>query len=573
MKKIVKWILLLTMVFALIGSAVWYMFVYDRETVQEILVSQARNAAQQGDYKTAAWFYDLSYQLSREDDDVAIELAQIYKDAGNYTKAEYTLTNAIADGGSAELYAALCRTYVEQDKLLDAVTMLDNITDPMLKMEVGSLRPAAPTTDVTPGFYNQYITLNFVHDGQILYVTTDGEYPSLEEDTCEGSVTLESGETKIYAISIGENGLVSPLSIFNYTVGGVIEAVELQDPVIDAQIRSFLMYGTDTVIYTSDLWTIESFTVPAEAESLEDLALLTRLKKLTIQGREIPSMSFITGMTGLEELVIRDCHIREGMELIAALPSLRKLTLSDCGLSTVADLASAQLLTSLDLSCNAIGNLSPLAGMTALEELDLAENAVSDLTALAGLPMLKTLDLARNSVQSLAPLASCVNLAELDISYNKVSELNALAGLSRLKVFRAGSNALVSIDPLAGCTLLEELDVSYNALTDLTAISNLADLAVLDFSYNAVTVLPALPSGSPLQTVRGEYNVLTDVSSLSGLKNLNYVYLDYNPELADISFLINCHQLVQVNVYGTAVPRDSVNGLIDRSIIVNFDPT
>jgi Leucine-rich repeat (LRR) protein len=95
----------------------------------------------------------------------------------------------------------------------------------------------------------------------------------------------------------------------------------------------------------------------------------------------------------------------------------------------------------------------------------------------------------------------------------------------------------------------------------------------LDFSNNAVTMLPSLRADCALQTIRGEHNLLTDVTALSGLKNLNYVYMDYNPELADITFLINCHQLVQVNVYGTAVPTDSVNALLDRSVIVNFDPT
>ena len=35
MKKIVKWILPLVLIIALIGSAIWYMFVYDRNTVQD----------------------------------------------------------------------------------------------------------------------------------------------------------------------------------------------------------------------------------------------------------------------------------------------------------------------------------------------------------------------------------------------------------------------------------------------------------------------------------------------------------------------------------------------------------
>lgn len=573
MKTIAKWILPLLLVAALIGSAVWYMFVYDRETVEDFLVAQARSCAQEGNFRAATWFYGLSYQLSDQSQNVAIELADIYKSVGNYTKAESTLTSAIADGASPELYIALCKTFVEQDKLLDAVTMLDKITDPGLKAQLDALRPAAPQVDLEPGFYNQYITLNFTHSGKTLLATTDGEYPSLEKPMAEPSVSLDQGETKIYALSIGENGLVSPLSIFNYTVGGVIEQVTLADPVLEFAIRELLLFGTDTDIYTSDLWTITEFTVPAEAESLEDLALLTHLEKLTIADRKLDSLSFLAGMTLLQELRITGCRVEDTMSFIASLPSLEKLTLSGCSLSSVAELAPARMLLELDLSNNAIGNLEALANMTALEKLDLSENAVSDLSVLAGLPQLKELDLAHNAVSSIVPLTSCAGLTRLDISYNNVTEISALTNLSGLTHFAAGHNSVSDLSPLASCTLLEYLDVSHNAVTDIAPVSGMGKLRELNFSYNAVAVLPALAKDVPLTVINGEHNLLTDVSPLGTCAALNYVYLDYNAELKDISFLINCSQLVQVNVYATAVPTDSVNALIDRSVIVNFDPT
>jgi hypothetical protein len=115
--------------------------------------------------------------------------------------------------------------------------------------------------------------------------------------------------------------------------------------------------------------------------------------------------------------------------------------------------------------------------------------------------------------------------------------------------------------------------VSHNAVTDIAPVSGMGKLRELNFSYNAVAVLPALAKDVPLTVINGEHNLLTDVSPLGTCAALNYVYLDYNAELKDISFLINCSQLVQVNVYATAVPTDSVNALIDRSVIVNFDPT
>ena len=178
MKKIMKRIIPLLLIVALIASVCWYIFVYDRDTVRDFLMAQARSFAQNGHFEAAAWLYDVSYEFAGEDENVAIDLAQIYKEAGNYTKAEYTLVSAIADGATAELYIALCRTYVEQDKLLDAVNMLDKVADPAIKAELDALRPAAPQPDFTPGFYSQYISLNFAHEAGTLYVSTDGQYPS-----------------------------------------------------------------------------------------------------------------------------------------------------------------------------------------------------------------------------------------------------------------------------------------------------------------------------------------------------------------------------------------------------------
>lgn len=573
MKKTFKFLITLLLVAALIGSAVWYMFIYDRATVQDFLVGQARSCAQNGKFDTAAWFYNLSYKLSGEDQNVAIELADIYKSVGNYTKAEHTLTNAIADGGNAELYAALCRTYVEQDKLLDAVNMLDNISDPVIKAELDARRPAAPTADFDSGFYNQYIDLTFTHDTGTLYVTTNGEYPSTGDEAYSAPITLTTGETKIYALTVSEDGLVSPLSILSYTVGGVVEQVTLTDPAIEGMIRQTLLFGQDTPIYTSDLWTITEFTVPAEATALEDLAHLTHLQQLTLVNRNVESLDFLSTMSMLQSLDLSGCNISGSMAVLPTLPDLKKLSLANCGLSSIADLTGSPSLTTLDLSGNAIGDISPLGSLLSLQSINLANNAVTDLSALSGLNQLSSLDLSHNAVASLAPLSLCTGMTYLDVSNNKVTQVNALETLPSLTYFNASHNAIADVSALAGCTELAYLYLDNNTLTDISAISGMSKLLELDFSHNSVTILPALPSGCPLVSVNGEYNLLTDISPLGALQSLNYVFMDYNTELADISFLINCTQLIQVNVYGTKVPTDMANALIDRSIIVNFDPT
>ena len=573
MKKIVKRIFVLLLICLLIASAVWYMFVYDRSTVRDLLTEMARTCAAHDNYDGATWFYDLSYKISDDDQNVAIELADIYKSVGNYTKAEYTLSNAIADGGNTELYVALCKTYVEQDKLLDAVSMLDNISDPEIKKEIESMRPAAPVADFAPGFYNQYINLSLSHDGGTLYISTDGEYPSTASAPVVDPIALSGGETKVYAITVGDNGLVSPLSILNYTIGGVIEKVQLADPAIESVIRAELMFGQDTEIFTDDLWAVKEFTVPSEATSLEDLAHLTQLRKLTISDQEISSFSFLSAMTHLEELEITNCSISDSLELVAALPALQRLTISGTSVSSVAELSNATGLVYLDLSSNAIGDITPLSGMSGLETLDLSNNAVADLSPLSGLPQLTSVYLSHNIISSMAPLSSCSNLTKITLSYNKIDSVTAVDQLEQLTYLSLANNAIADTGVLSSCTSLETLDLSSNSLTDVSGLSGISALTDLDISHNQVTAVPDFPDGMGLEVFNAEHNQLTDISPLGGLPNLNYVYLDYNTDLENINALLDCPNLIQVNVYGAKVSSDVANKLIDRSVIVNYDPT
>ena len=573
MNKIVKRIIPLLLIVALIASACWYVFVYDRDTVRDFLLAQARSCAQNGHFEAATWFYDISYDFAGEDENVAVNLAQIYKDSGNYTKAEYTLVSAIADGATAELYMALCRTYVEQDKLLDAVNMLDKVADPAIKAELDAMRPAAPAADFAPGFYSQYISLNFTHEGGTLYVSTDGEYPSTADTPCVTPVTLEAGETKIYAVTVGSNGLVSPLSVLSYTIGGVIEEVTFADAFIEELIKDQLMFGEYTTIYSNDLWSITELSVPAEASELSDLRHLQYLEKLTLTDRQITDLSFLEGMTRLKSLDLSGSVITAELDILKTLPALEELSMQGCSISTVAFLEGAPSLKRLDLAHNAIGNLSALATVPTLQTLNLSDNAVSDLTPLAKLTELTTLNLAENVITSISTLGSCTKLGVLDVSENKITDIAAVQRLTSLTSFRAEKNQIIDCAPLAVCTELRTLDISNNQIMDITMLHSLVKMSQFDFSYNLATALPALPGSAALVTIDGSYNQLTSLEPLDKISALNYVYMDYNPEVSKIDFLANNPNMVQINVFGTKVTQSQANRCIDHSIIVNYDPT
>ena len=197
-----------------------------------MLLQGARYFESQGNHSLSGWFYDQAYEQADDNDAVAIELAMQHKNAGNYTKAEYTLSKAIADGGGVDLYVALCKLYVEQDKLLDASKLLDAVlgeesaVEDSVKQTLASMRPAAPTTTLTPGFYSQYLTVPVSADSGTLYVNNRAEFPSIHDTPYSEPIELVDGENTIYAVSVGENGMVSSLSIFGYTIGGVVQEVE-----------------------------------------------------------------------------------------------------------------------------------------------------------------------------------------------------------------------------------------------------------------------------------------------------------------------------------------------------------
>lgn len=571
MKRFLKALVPFVLILGILASIFWYLLVYDREFTRDMLIAQARHLDAAGKADFAAKLYDLAYDYTGKDEDVAIELANQYRNDGNYTKAEYTLTNAIADGGSVDLYTALSRIYVEQDKLQDAVAMLDNIPDADIRREMDKLRPAAPQAIPEPGYYNQYIQVEFITTSGKLYYTTDRQFPSISSEIYTEPMTLPGGETIIYAISVDSNGLVSPLTIVAYTVGGVIEEAVFEDPAVELALRQQLEIPEGEVLMTDRLWEVTEFTVPEDANVLTDLRLLPYLEKLTIQEFKFEDLSILVPLTYLKELDLSGSRFPAAeLKIIAGLPNLEKLSLAQCGLSTIADLAGAMNLKYLDLGNNTLRNLEPLIPMTTMEEIYLQHNAVTSLEALSALPQLNKLDVSYNSITNLAPLANCGSLTWLNAGHNSIASLDGLDAFPVLSHLDVDHNQLTSIHVLGSCLNLTELNISNNTISNIEVLANLTGLLHLNFSYNKVAKLPTWPAGSSLSVLDGSYNRVESVYPLHNLEELTYVYLDYN-QLYTVDPIADCFRLVMVNVYGNHI--SDVSKLTEHNIIVNYDPT
>lgn len=558
---------------ALLACTAWYFLDYDQTFTKELLLQQARNFEDAGHHKVSAFLYDLAYRQSSQEDAVAIELAQQYLELGNYTKAEYTLSQAIAVNPSAELYIALCDVYVQQDKLLDAVNMLDTVGDLGIWTELNKLRPEAPALDPAPGFYSTYLTLNVKEAPGTLYLSADGDYPSVEKDLYDKPITLSSGETVIYALRIGASGLVSPLTICGYTVGGVIEEVSFTDKAMEAAIREAIEAEEDRVLFTDELWSVVDFTIPAEAMSYEDLKYLPYLKNLYIPSGSEGDLLVLAALTRLECLSIEGRKLTsEDLTAIAAHNTLRSLALPSCSISSVSELAPLTGLEILDLSGNTLRNLAPLSGMTALKELYLGNNAVTSLDALSTLTSLEVLDVSYNTVSTLSPIFGLKGtLRELYAGNNQLGNILGISDLTKLTNLDLSYNNLSDVKMLTALTELYQLNLSNNAIPTISGLETMSKLRLLDVSYNQITELPAFAPDCELVSIDFSHNLVVLLDPLSGLPWLNTVNADYNPDVEDLLPLDTCPVLVKVNVYGTKVTE--VAFLTAKSIIVNFDPT
>ena len=571
MKRTLKRLLPIFLSLVVICSIIWYLFVYDQGIMQDMLLGSARYFEQQGNHEIATWLYNQAYLQSGNDDDVIIELAERFKKIGNYTQAEVVLTSAISEGGSADLYIALSKTYVEQDKLSDAVDMLDNITNPDIKAQLDAQRPAAPVTTLPSGYYNQYMNVVIeANAGQELYISTNDEFPSIKNPYQE-SFTLSGGENKICAIAVDENGLVSTPSHFSYIVGGVIEEVTISDPVLDSLFRQVLNMTADEKLFSDDLWTITSLTVPQGVEDYSDLSRLSFLDTLVMEQPNLDDLQMLSSLTQLKNLCIRGCPLSAtDLSIIGALPNLEFLILTDCSLTNISGLSNASRLVNLDLRNNAIKDLSPLSFLENLSVVNLSSNALTNLSPLSALENLTALDVSYNSLTTLVPLATCPKLTTLVASNNQIATIPVFNDTTVLTSLELSNNDLTDVSALGQYTSLTGLSLSYNQITDVSSLAALDRLTIVDISHNKITTLPAWSKSCALVEIDASYNKINSVYPLGGLMQLNYVTLDHN-KISNINSLADCRMLVRVSVFGNYVK--DVSKLTDMSVIVNWDPT
>lgn len=551
MKHALKVILPLVLVVALLAAACWFFLFYRTDLTMSVFAYWGEHYYEAGRYNRAISMYKLAAKLEPENDKLPVLLADAYVKDGNYTKAEYTLVSAITENpNSARLYLALSQTYVAQDKLLDAEQMLNRITNDDVKREIDAMRPAAPVIEPESGYYSEYIEVS-VTSADPVYMVLNADYPSMTCDAYTGPVTLSGGESKIVAVAVGDNGLVSDASYAGYTVGSVVEPVTIQDAALDTYVRELLGKSPGATIMSDELWDIRELTLPEGVQSLDDLKLFAGLTSLAIHDTTM-DVSVLGELTTLKSLDLSGCTLSSAaLETIGTLPELQALNLSGC----------------------AVSSINALVGLSNLTSLDLTNNTISDITALSALTQLTELHLTNNPVRTITYLNNCLALEKLYMENCGVSRLSSIAGNTAIRELYASNNSITDISVLAGCTSLSVIDVSGNQITDISVLTELPALTGFYADNNLIETVPVFDAGTcKLVNFSINHNAVADISGLAGLQWLNYVHADYN-KITDVTCLGGCWNLIQIDVWDNPLDTESIPELQEIGIIVNYNPT
>lgn len=568
--KVFRTILIIVLVLAMLGGGFWYFFIYRSGLPAYLYASYAEFSSENGKYETGAKYYTRAYDLSPEED-YAISAAAAFVQAGNYTKAEYTLVRAINDSpDSIELYMALSSVYVQQDKLLDAEKLISNCASDRVRDALSDLRPTAPVIQPGGGFTMEPTTFSLSYaDGNAFYSTTE-EYPTTSSAAYSGPVELTYGITKVTAIVVGEDGLVSAPATAEFTVCGAITEITFTNDAFENAVRTILKKSRHATIDSSELWSISELTVPAELIDLSDLAHFVGLKSLSLENSLATDFTVLAGLPNLTSLNVSGCALNEeSLAAIGSISTLTELHMDGCGLASLDEIAPLTGLITLTVSGNSLTDISALAGMPQLSVLDISDNELTAISALAASASLTELNLSGNRLGNLGAISANSSLTVLQAAGCGLTDLSPLENNTALVSLDVSGNALTALDGIKNCSKLLTLNVSDNKLKALGTIPGLTALQQLDASSNQLTDCPMFRNGSAMITLDLSDNQLDDIKGLEGLEYLNYLCISDN-NVTDLSALATLPALYQIDAYRNPI-RD-VSALEERSVIVNYTP-
>lgn len=147
---------------------------------------------------------------------------------------------------------------------------------------------------------------------------------------------------------------------------------------------------------------------------------------------ENPTTEQLHSLTGRSELNFERIGVQD-LNPLTVFSNLRKLSIFDAPIASIAPVSSMTKLTSLRLSQIPSVDFLSVSGLLDLIELDLSNTGIEELVPISNLNNLKKLNLSGTNLKSLKGLERLVVLEELDVASTNLRSLKPLEGLKALR--------------------------------------------------------------------------------------------------------------------------------------------
>ena len=504
--------------------------------MSQIYMQRAKNCDLDNEPLKAAYLYEKVLSLNPKNAPAAINYAKLNITLGNYTKAEEELLKCTQNSNNAiDAYTALSSMYVGQGRIRDAVDLLNNIPNELIRAKIGAIRPTAPLFSPDSGRYSEKteISLKNAENISCYYTMSDSDIVEFENSWQE-NIVLPLGKTTIKAVAVGSNGLVSDITDCSYNVDDLSAAVTFKDSTVESMVRAALSRYSG-YITVGEMKSVTSLSnsqfdgkkIGGEISTFSDFQYLRNLTELSLSNlSELPNLSGLSVLTNLKSLTLNNCGINSGkISVLSSMPNLKALDLSDNSLDDISCLSEFSKAEYISLRNNFISDITPLLAFENLIYLDLSGNPLGNITAIGLLPKLKALTLSNCKLSDISPLKSLKSLTHLDISNNGISNLEPLSDCISLENIIAGNNLISILSPLSGLCKISSLDLHGNGIRSVRPLMMLENLKTLNINQNDVGDLSALQNCESLQTVFAEGNPLDSERTEQILSHVQ-IYID-----------------------------------------------
>ncbi|MFV8520625.1 leucine-rich repeat domain-containing protein, partial [Bacillus sp. SBS7] len=220
---------------------------------------------------------------------------------------------------------------------------------------------------------------------------------------------------------------VSGLEYMTNVESLMLEEVTLENIQFISKLRQLkslsITYGElNDIGPLAELEHIESLSL--RNNKISDLSPLSQMKKiklLDLNSNYIKDIKPLFKLTSLKTLTVANNQISNAnLAGIEQLKNIKKLSLSNNGLTNIEHLTPMKKLIELDLAKNELENIEPLSRLSTVQSLNLEENYISDITPLSQLTGLYDLKLGSNEIRDVRPVQELGKRMYIDVQRQKI---------------------------------------------------------------------------------------------------------------------------------------------------------